>query len=150
MSEKALKRNVKLYPFYRAFSYDFLFFWTISILFLTEVKGLSYSQVILLDSLFMLVAFCLQVPISKMIRKIGRVTSARLGAIAYLGFAFLNIFGTSFWWFLLANALYGVGAAIKNVADTEILSLSLQKLNRKNDFSQIDILLNLTVCLKNL
>ncbi len=138
MSETALKRNIKIYPFYRAFSYDFLFFWTISILFLTEVKGLSYSQVILLDSLFMLSAFCLQVPISKMIRKIGRVSSARLGAIAYLGFAFLNIFGTSFLWFLIANVLYGIGAAIKNVADTEILSISLQKLNRKNDFSKID------------
>ena len=138
MSENALKRNVKLYPFYRAFSYDFLFFWTISILFLTEIKGLSYSQVILLDSLFMLSAFCLQVPISKMIRKLGRVRSARLGAIAYLCFAVINIFGTNFWWFLIANILYGIGAAIKNVADTEILSLSLQKLNRKNDFSKID------------
>ena len=57
MSEQELKRNVKVYPWYRAFAYDFLFLWTISILYLTEVKGLSYSQVILLDTIFMLSAF---------------------------------------------------------------------------------------------
>ena len=65
MSEQDLKRNVKIYPWYRAFGYDFLFLWTISILYLTEIKGLSYSQVILLDSIFMLVAFSFQIPISK-------------------------------------------------------------------------------------
>ena len=65
MSEQDLKRNVKVYPWYRAFAFDFLFLWTISILYLTEVKGLSYSQVILLDSVFMLSAFLLKIPVAK-------------------------------------------------------------------------------------
>ena len=69
MNRKSLERNIKIYPFYRAFSYDFLFLWTISILYLTW-KGLSYSQTIYLDAIFMLVAFALQIPLTKLIHKV--------------------------------------------------------------------------------
>ena len=138
MSEQELNKNVKLYPTYRAFAYDFLFLWTISILYLTEVKGLSYSQVIFLDSILMLTAFVLQVPITKLIKKMGRTTAARIAAVAWLGFAFIYWLGQGFAIFIFANMLYGVGVAIRNIADIEILSLSLKKLNRKKDFSKIE------------
>ena len=138
MSEKELKRNVKLYPTYRAFAYDFLFLWTISILYLTEVKGLSYSQVILLDSILMFVAFGLQVPITKLINKFGRVPAARIASVAWLGFSLIYLFGTGFAIFIIANVLYGLGIAIRNITDAEIISLSLKKLNRKKDFSRIE------------
>lgn len=138
MSENELKRNIKLYPSYRAFAYDFLFLWTISILYLTEVKGLSYSQVILLDSILMFAAFIMQVPITKFINKCGRVLCARIAAIAWLGFALIYLFGQGFAIFIVANLLYGLGIAIRNITDIEILSLSLKKLNRKRDYSKIE------------
>ncbi len=138
MSEKELKRNVKLYPAYRAFAYDFLFLWTISILYLTEVKGLSYSQVILLDSILMFVAFGLQVPTTKLINKFGRIPAARTASIAWLGFAVIYLFGNGFAIFIVANVLYGIGIAIRNITDAEILSLSLKGLNRKKDFARVE------------
>ena len=138
MSEKDLKRNVKLYPTYRAFAWDFLFLWTISILYLTEIKGLSYSQVIFLDSVLMFVAFGLQVPITKLIKKIGRIPSARIASMLWLGFSVIYLFGEGMPLFLLANVFYGIGISIRNVADIEILSLSLKRLNRKKDFSKIE------------
>lgn len=138
MSDKELKRNVKVYPWYRAFDYDMLFLWTISILFLTNVKGLSYSQVILLDSIFMLSAFLLQVPISKIIQKIGRVRSAQISALTMLGFILIYIFGNSFPIFVLANVIYGIGASFRNVSDAEILSLTLKKLRKSNEFGKIE------------
>ena len=138
MSEKDLKKNIKIYPWYRAFGYDFLFLWTISILYLTEVKGLTYSQVILLDSIFMLVAFLFQIPISKMIRKIGRANSTKIASILSLGFVVIYLFGQGFWIFILANVFYGISAGIHNITDMEILSLSLKKLHRKNDYSRYE------------
>ena len=138
MSEQELKRNVKIYPWYRAFAYDFLFLWTISILYLTEIKGLSYAQVILLDSIFMLSAFLLQIPISKMVSKIGRANATRIASFASLGFVAIYIFGQQFWLFLFANLLYGIGMAIRNITDVEILSLSLKKLRKKNDYSKYE------------
>lgn len=138
MSEKELNKNVGLYPTYRAFAYDFLFLWTISILYLTEVKGLSYSQVIFLDSIFMLACFGLQIPVTKMIKKFGRIPTARIASIAWLGFAFIYLFGEGFTIFILANILYGFGNSIRNITDIEIISLSLKKLNRKKEFSKIE------------
>lgn len=138
MSEKELNKNVSLYPTYRAFAYDFLFLWTISILYLTEVKGLSYSQVILLDSIFMIASFACQIPVTKMIKKIGRIPAARLASITWLGFAFIYLFGEGFAIFIIANIIYGFGNSIKNITDIEILSLSLKQLNRKRDFSKIE------------
>lgn len=138
MSEQDLKRNVKIYPWYRAFSYDFLFLWTISILYLTEIKGLSYSQVILLDSIFMLSAFLLQIPISKLVTKLGRGNATRIASFASIGFVSIYIFGQGFWMFIIANILYGISMAVRNITDVEILSLSLKKLRRKNDYSKYE------------
>ena len=138
MSENDLKRNVKIYPWYRAFSYDFLFLWTISILYLTQIKHFSYSQVILLDSIFMLSAFLLQIPISKLIQKIGRASAIRIAGICSIGFVVIYLLGQDYWLFIFANALYGIMASIKNVADVEILSLTLKKLKRRNNFSEYE------------
>lgn len=138
MSEKELNRNVKIYPWYRAFSYDFVFLFTISILYLTEVKGFSYSQSLLLDAIFMLTCFALQIPISKVIRKLGRTTCAQLASLCSILFVLIYLLAGNFWWFLFANTLYGLGTAVRNIADIEILSLSLKKLNRKKDFAKIE------------
>lgn len=138
MSEKDLNKNVKVYPTYRAFGYDFLFLWTISILYLTEIKGFSYSQVIFLDAVLMLVGFSLQIPVSKLIKKLGRVQMARIASVAWLGFALIYLFGEGMPIFIFANMLYGLGMAIRNITDLEIISLSLKKLNRKKEFSRYE------------
>lgn len=137
MTRKSLERNVKIFPLYRAFSYDFLFLWTISIMYLTW-KGLSYSQVILLDAIFMLAAFIVQVPVTKIIKKIGRGTSIRISAFCCVAFSVIYLVCSEFGWFVLAYCFYGLSASIKNVCDPEILALSLKKLGKNNEFSKIE------------
>ncbi|MBQ8431139.1 MAG: MFS transporter [Clostridia bacterium] len=137
MNRKSLEKNIKIYPFYRAFSYDFLFLWTISIMYLTW-KGLSYSETIFLDAIFMISAFVLQIPITRFIKKIGRANGIRLAGLCCVAFCVIFIACDSFLMFTIANILYGISAAIKNVADTEILALSLKKLGRSNEFSKIE------------
>lgn len=137
MSRKSLEKNIKIFPFYRAFSYDFLFLWTISIMYLTW-KGLSYSQTIYLDAIFMISAFCVQIPITKLTQKIGRATSIRIASLCCVSFCVIFLLCTNFWWFAFANVLYGISASIKNVSDAEILALSLKKLGREKEFSKIE------------
>ena len=137
MNRKSLERNIKIYPFYRAFSYDFLFLWTISILYLTW-KGLSYSQTIYLDSVFMIVAFALQIPLTKLIHKIGFANSIRVACLFRIVFSLIFLFCNNFWMFALANVFYGAAAAIQNVGDAEILTYSLKNLGREKDFSKVE------------
>lgn len=137
MSRKSLEKNIKIFPYYRAFSYDFLFLWTISIMYLTW-KGLTYSQTIFLDAIFMISAFCVQIPITKFTKKIGRATSIRLSGLCCVTFCVIYLLCNNFWLFALANVFYGLSASIKNVCDAEILALSLKKLGREKEFSKIE------------
>lgn len=137
MNRKSLEKNIKIFPYYRAFSYDFLFLWTISIMYLTW-KGLTYSQTIYLDAIFMFSAFCIQIPITKLVKKIGRATSIRLSGLCCVAFCVIYLCCDNFLMFALANVFYGVSASIKNVCDAEILALSLKKLGKDKEFSKIE------------
>ena len=46
------KNNMKIFPIYKMFAWDFLFYYAIIFLFLTQVKGFSASQVLLADSFY--------------------------------------------------------------------------------------------------
>ena len=65
-------KNLKLYPRYRRLARDFLFFYTINVLFLTQVKKIDMSAVVLVDTFYSLFVVILQIPISLIIDKIGR------------------------------------------------------------------------------
>ena len=54
--------NAKLFPYYKMFSWDLLFFYSINFLFLTQIKGLSASNVLLMDSFYTLFKFIGQIP----------------------------------------------------------------------------------------
>ncbi len=43
---KAKKRNAKLYPIYKMFSWDLLFFYSTQYLFLTQIKGISAGDIL--------------------------------------------------------------------------------------------------------
>ena len=71
--EDKRKFNIKLYPIYKMFSWDLLFYYAISFLFLTEVKGFSGSDVVLLDvSMYTLFKCISQLPSTIITDKLGK------------------------------------------------------------------------------
>ena len=50
--EKKARKNIDLYKKYKMFSYDFLFCYAISVLYLTTTKGFSMSQIMYLSSAY--------------------------------------------------------------------------------------------------
>ena len=56
MEAKTNLRNIKLFPIYKLFAYDLMFFYAIQMLFLHNIKGISISQILLLSSFYS--AFC--------------------------------------------------------------------------------------------
>ncbi len=139
---KTLNRNIKIFPFFRALSYDILFVWTISTIYLTEYKGMSYSQALYLDSIVMLSAVAIQFPISKLIEKIGIYASNLIGGFCYLFFVVAYIFVPSlefgnfyFYIFVLLQVVFAVGLCIKNVADTDVILSTLKALKKRNEYN---------------
>lgn len=66
------KINIKLYPIYKMFSWDLLFYYAIIFLFLTQVKGISASDVLLGESLYPLFKFIFQIPVTWFIDRFGK------------------------------------------------------------------------------
>ena len=53
------KNNMKIFPWYKMLSWDLLFFYSVSFLFLVDIKGLTPAQVILVDAFYPLFKFIL-------------------------------------------------------------------------------------------
>lgn len=90
--EEKRKFNIKLYPIYKMFSWDLLFYYAISFLFLTEVKGFSSSDVVLLDvSIYTLFRGLSQLPSTIITDKLGKRMSVIVRKHFYMFFYIVYI-----------------------------------------------------------
>ena len=69
---KMRKRNMRIYPLYRMLSWDYLFFYTINFLFLTQIKHISAANVVLVDAFYAIFGIIEQFPAAIIINFCGR------------------------------------------------------------------------------
>lgn len=69
------KHNARLYPFYKMCSWDLLFYYAISFVFLVQTKGMSAAEVMLTDAIYPFFRMILQMPCLTIIDKIGKRNS---------------------------------------------------------------------------
>ena len=81
--EKMAKFN-RIFPWYAGLSDDLLFWAAIDTLFLTVVKDFNASQIVSLTTVSLITCIVLQVPLLKIIKKIGNTNSVRKAISSYL------------------------------------------------------------------
>lgn len=138
--EDKRKINMKLYPIYKMFSWDLLFYYVISFLFLTEVKGFSASQIVLLDvSIYTLFRGLSQLPSTIITDKLGKRMSLIVGNF-FLSFAILFILQCpNVFVLVIAEFCMAFGFSIKSIAEPNILYDSIADSERRGkDFSKLD------------
>ena len=131
-----IKLSNKIYPVFYGLSSDLIFFVAINMLFLTEIKGLTSSQVNLITTIGVLVALFFYLTSHKIIKKIGNLLSVRLGTLLILVAALLFTFSKSIILFAIAEILYEVSFVFKAV-DTVVLNNNLVYENKEEDFIKI-------------
>lgn len=132
------KNNARLYPIYRMFSWDLLFYYAIAFVFLTQTKGFTISMVLFTDSLYPIFKILLQLPTSLIIDHYGKRKSLMIAnfglAISLLILIFSNgVIGVLISYFAMAFAF-----AIKNVAETNLLFDSVTVKNGHDFYTKID------------
>ena len=133
-----MEKNTKIFPFYKLFSYDILFYYAISILFLNGVKGLSLAEIALLSSVYATCAIIFQIPSALITDKIGLRNSMILGNIFCLLWGIDYLIAPTFATLAIGDLLLALGFALKGTSESPFLYSSLKKLNRLSDFGKIE------------
>ena len=133
---KKIKRSIKAFPMFAAFSSDLIFFVPIDTLFLTLVKGLSASQITAMTMVSLALCIVLQRFILRMVERIGNIKSLKLGALMLLIASVILTFGSSFTAMLVYRCLYEIAFMFLNMSRI-VLKNNLTAINKQDDYYKI-------------
>ena len=133
--EKMTKFN-KIFPWYAGLSGDLLFWVAIDTLFLTVVKNFNVSQIVSLTTVSLISCIALQVPLLKIIKKIGNTNSVRLGSMLLLVSSLLLTFGQNYIVVALGKVIYEIAFTFQNMANA-VLKNNLELQNRNNEYIKV-------------
>lgn len=126
----------KIFPWYDGLSSDLLFWVAIDTLFLTIVKNFNASQIVSLTTVSLITCIVLQVPLLKIIKKIGNTNSVRLGSLLFLISSLLLTFGQNYIVIALGKVFYEIAFTFQNMANA-ILKNNLELQSRSNEYIKI-------------
>ncbi len=133
MEENKLKRFNKIFPWYDGLSGDLLFWVAIDTLFLTVVKNFTASQIVSLTSISMIINILLQVPLLKVIHKIGNTKSVRLGSFLLLISSILLTFGRNYITIVIGKIFYEMSFTFQNMINA-VLKNNLELQHTENEY----------------
>lgn len=136
--EIAMKYNRRIFPLYKGFGWDPLFYSAIIFLFLTEVKGIAPAKVMYAEAIYSLFLLLLQMPATIIIEKIGSRKALILGTTFATIQIIMMIFINNFTFLVIAYFMSAFGNAIKDIARNTLLYDSTKICNGKNSFANIN------------
>lgn len=133
------KRNMKLFPTYKKIASDYLFYYTIDFLFLTQVKHISPADVVLSASIKSLFGIFLQIPANIIVEFLGRKNSIILGNILNCLYMVMFMMCGNLFDLTLAKFVSSLAWSIKNIAEPTLLNASIPPSRYKsNIFAKIN------------
>lgn len=137
--QRMRKINMKSFPIYKALSWDLLFYYTINFLFLTQIKNISASDVVLTDSFYALFVMILQIPINIIIAFLGKKKSLVIGNFSLVVYMLIIIFSRNIYDLILANFISAIGFGLKETVASALLKESIPPSKYKNQiFSKLN------------
>ena len=133
-----MERNIKIYPIYKMFSYDLLFYYAISILFLNGTKGISLSEIALLSSIYAGTSILAQIPSALITDRIGLKKSMIIGNLCCLLWGIIYLVAPTFNLILWGDIFCAFGFALKGAAESPFIYSSLKRSGRVSDFSKVE------------
>ena len=133
MEKNKLKRFNKIFPWYDGLSGDLLFWIAIDTLFLTVVKKFTAAQIVSLTSISMIINILLQVPLLKIIQKIGNTKSVRVGSLLMLVSSILLTFGRNYLTIVIGKIFYEMAFTFQNMINA-VLKNNLELQHKENEY----------------
>lgn len=133
------KRNMKLFPTYKKIASDYLFYYTIDFLFLTQIKHISPADVVLSSSIKSLFGIFLQIPANIIVEFLGRKNSIIFGNILNCLYMVMFMMCGNLFDLTLAKFVSSLAWSIKHIAEPTLLNASIPPSKYKsNIFAKIN------------
>lgn len=133
------KRNMKLFPTYKKLAWDYLFYYSIDFLFLTQIKNISAANVVLANSIKYLFGIFIQIPANIIVEFLGRKNSIILGNILNCFYLLMFMMTGNLFDLILAKFISSLAVSIKEIAEPGLLNASIPPSKYKsNIFAKIN------------
>ena len=119
---KAKSYNSKLFPIYKMFSWDLLFYYSINFLFWTQTKGLSASTILFGDSFYYLFKIIFQIPCVNIVEIMGKRKALMLGNVFISASLLSLILGNGLSALIICNLFMAIGFSIKAICEPALLN----------------------------
>lgn len=126
-------KNRKIITIYRILSYDLIFYYTISYLFLVNVKGLTTAQIVFADSFYPLFKLLFQLPCTIFIQKFGKRNSLIVANLSVCMYILITIGLVDTFTMIISNLFCAFAFVIKAMAESNILYDSLEDTSNKRE-----------------
>ena len=135
---KARRQNAKLFPIYKMFSWDLLFFYSIEFLFYTITKKVTPSEVLIINGFYLLFRIVMQIPAVVITDFLGKRKSIILGNILLIFYIAILIFGPGAISIIIADLIFSLGYDIKTIAESNLLYDSVSTKGGDGLYSKLD------------
>lgn len=135
--DMALEANIWKSYLYRVL-WNFQLWWPIWVIYLLEERGLSLTQITLLDAPYWLLIVFAEVPTGAVADRFGRRTSLVLGSALYGAAIFVFGIADSYAIILASYLVWGLGQTFQSGADAALLYDSLKRIGREDEFQQVN------------
>lgn len=136
---KVRKQNMKIYSLYRAISMDLIFYYAIEFLFLTQVKHISSSDIVLGGAFYAIFMIILQIPASIIVDKIGTRKCTIAANIFNSIFVILIMCCENLQTLIFAQFISSVCFSLKDISDTALIQYSVPETKKQGEiFSKLE------------
>lgn len=136
---KARKQNMKIYSIYRAISLDLIFYYAIEFLFLTQVKRINSSDVVLAGAFYAIFMILFQMPASIVVDRIGTRRCTILGNVFNGIFVILIMCCKDLKALIFAQLISAICFSLKDISDKALIQYSIPETKKQGEiFSKIE------------
>lgn len=124
-TQKMRKVNMRIFPIYKKLAWDYLFFYSIDFLFLTQIKGISAADVVLKSTFFAFFSIIMQIPANIIIEFLGRKNSLILGNVLNCFYMVIIMLSRNLLDLIFAELISAIAFSIKNIVEPSLLNESI-------------------------
>lgn len=132
------RKNAKIYPIYKMFSWDLLFFYSIEFLFYTITKKITTSEILIINGFYLIFRIIMQIPAVAITDFLGKRKSIILGNSLLVMYILILLLFPGAISIIIADFIFSLGYDIKTIAETNLLYDSVATRGGEGLYSKLD------------